>query len=160
YSVRLRCVARCQGLPARVHEADAQQGHVVGVHHARARRSRSLQHPSSPSCTRPHEPHRSVLSRREGAAMIGAATHGRRNEATEKAVPGPPRTAAGRIRFAIVVLVALATAGGLFLGYVHGQGPWTSAATRHLRVMKERARAPVCVETLTFRELEALPRGL
>src|SRR5262245_62238271 len=61
---------------------------------------------------------------------------------------------------AIVVLVAIAAAIGLLLGYVHGWGPWTSAATRHLRALKDRARAPDTVEAMTFSEFAALPRGL
>src|SRR5262249_27509331 len=72
-----------------------------------------------------------------------------------------PRTAAGRRgRRAIVVLVAMAAAIGLLLGYVHGWGPWTSAATRHLPALKDRARAPDTVEAMTFSEFAALPRGL
>jgi hypothetical protein len=61
-------------------------------------------------------------------------------------------------------LAALALVLGLALFFAYlgvvGKAPWSSAADRHLRAMKDRTTTPASYAALTYEEFGALPSGL
>jgi hypothetical protein len=64
------------------------------------------------------------------------------------------------VRIAATLSVVLGAT--LFVLYLHlvGKGPWTDAASRNLRVMKDRTSAPAALAAFPFDSMAALPAGL
>lgn len=62
----------------------------------------------------------------------------------------------------VAAALGLALGFGLFLAFLHevGKSPWSSAADRHLREMKDRVTAPERYAAMTHDEFAALPSGL
>jgi hypothetical protein len=62
--------------------------------------------------------------------------------------------AAAALAWSLSTAIFLAFAGEL------GKSPWSPAADRHLRAMKDRTTAPVTVTPMTYADFAALPHGL
>jgi hypothetical protein len=61
----------------------------------------------------------------------------------------------------LTAALALAASLALVLAYLHlvGQGPFASAASRHLRAMKQRTTVPAAAVPCRFADIAALPHG-